>query len=291
MSQPASETLPIPAASAAPRASASPSDGSSQRRRRRLGPGKPTPLGGFLGPLLALAVWSVGSAAGWIDPRVLPAPWTVATTAADLIAQGRLQQHLATSIRRVGEGVLIGVPLGVALALISGLTRIGEYLIDGLVQIKRAIPPLAMIPLFMLWFGIGEGMKVTVVTLMVFAPIYLYTHDGLRSIDRRYVELAETLRVGHGEFVRHVVLPGALPGFFQGLRYAVIAAWLALVVVEQVNSTSGIGYMIELARNYGQTNVIVLGLAVYALLGLFSDHAVRLLQKRALSWRRIMIDY
>ncbi|WP_305786974.1 ABC transporter permease [Symbioplanes lichenis] len=258
--------------------------------RRRLGPGRPIPLGAALGPVLLLAIWSVASALGWLDPRTLSAPWTVVTTTGDLIADGRLQDNLAISSQRAGLGLLFGVAIGTVLALISGLSRWGEAILDGPIQIKRAIPSLALIPLLILWLGIGEGMKVTTITLGVFVPVYIHTHNGLRGIDSRYVELGESLRLRTGTFLRRIVLPGALPGFLLGLRFAVVNAWLALVVVEQINSTSGIGYMMELAREYGQTDIIVVGLVLYGVLGLLSDGAVRLVQRRALTWRRTLAD-
>ena len=260
------------------------------RRRRRLGPGKPIKFGAAIGPVLLLVVWSIGSAVGWLDPRVLSAPWTVVTTTGDLIADGRLQSNLLTSTQRAAAGLGLGIVLGVVLALLSGLSRIGEAVLDGPIQIKRAIPSLALLPLLILWLGIGESMKVTTITLGVFVPIYLHTHNGLRTIDSRYVELAQTVGLSRWEFVRKVVLPGALPGFLLGLRFAVTAAWLSLVVVEQINSTSGIGYMMELARTYGQTDIIIVGLVLYGVLGLLSDGAVRLIQRRALTWRRTLAD-
>ena len=260
------------------------------RRRRRLGPGKPIKFGAAIGPVLLLVVWSIGSAVGWLDPRVLSAPWTVVTTTGDLIADGRLQSNLLTSTQRAAAGLGLGIVLGVVLALLSGLSRIGEAVLDGPIQIKRAIPSLALLPLLILWLGIGESMKITTITLGVFVPIYLHTHNGLRTIDSRYVELAQTVGLSRWEFVRKVVLPGALPGFLLGLRFAVTGAWLSLVVVEQINSTSGIGYMMELARTYGQTDIIIVGLVLYGVLGLLSDGAVRLIQRRALSWRRTLAD-
>jgi len=260
------------------------------RRRRRLGPGKPIKFGAAIGPVLLLAIWSIGSAVGWLDPRVLSAPWTVVTTTGDLIADGRLQSNLLTSTQRAAAGLGLGIVLGVILALLSGLSRIGEAILDGPIQIKRAIPSLALLPLLILWLGIGESMKVTTITLGVFVPIYLHTHNGLRTIDSRYVELAQTVGLSRWDFVHKVVLPGALPGFLLGLRFAVTGAWLSLVVVEQINSTSGIGYMMELARTYGQTDIIIVGLVLYGVLGLLSDGAVRLIQRRALSWRRTLAD-
>ena len=256
--------------------------------RRRLGPGRRIPLALLLGPLGLVAFWSAGSAWGWIDPVTLSAPWTVVTTAGDLIAQGKLQHDLYISALRAFWGLVIGVLVGTVLAIVSGLSRLGEALIDGPVQIKRSIPSLALIPLLILWFGIGEEMKVITIALGVLVPIYIHTHNGLRSIDSRYVELAQTTGVGRAEFIRSVVLPGAMPGFLLGMRFAVTSALLALVVVEQINATSGIGYMITLASNYGQTDVIIVGLVVYASLGLIADGLVRLVERKGLTWRRTL---
>ncbi len=259
-------------------------------RRSRLGPGREIRYGGAIGPVLLLVIWTIGSWTGLIDHRTLSPPWVVVQTAVELIQSGRLWSNFETSLFRALQGLFWGVIFGVVLGVVAGLSRIGEYIIDGPVQIKRAIPSLALIPLLMLWLGIGEPMKITAIAMIVVVPIYIQTHDCLRSIDSRYLELSETLGVTRGQFIRHVVLPGALPGFLLGLRFAVTYSWLALVVVEQVNSTSGIGYMIELARTYGQTEVIVVGLALYALLGLTSDSLVRLLQKKVLKWRKTLND-
>lgn len=257
-------------------------------RIRRLGLRKPVPLAAGSGIVLLLAVWTAGSTAGLIDPRVLSAPWTVVTTGVDLAVDGNLLENLWVSLTRAAQGLVWGVLAGVVLALLSGLSRVGEALLDGPIQVKRAVPNLALLPLLILWFGIGEEMKVITIALGVFIPIYIHTHNGLRSIDKRYVELAETLRLGRRQFVTRVVLPGALPGFLLGLRFAVTGSLLALVVVEQVNGTAGIGYMMELARTYGQTEVIFVGLVVYGVLGYTADYSVRLLQRKALTWRRTL---
>ncbi|PXX62406.1 sulfonate transport system permease protein [Nocardia tenerifensis] len=258
--------------------------------RPRLGPGRPIPFGAALGPTLLIAAWVLGSASGALDPETLPAPWTVAQTAGDLIADGRLQSNLLTSVQRAGSGLVIGVLVGLVLALVAGLSRIGEALVDGPIQIKRAIPTLALIPLFIVWFGIGEEMKLLVITTSVAIPVYLNTHAYLRSVDARYVELAQTVGLSRWGFIRRIALPGSLPGFFIGLRLAVTIAWLALVVVEQVNATSGIGYLMTQARTYGQIDVIVVGLVIYGLLGLFGDLAVRAVERKALSWRQTLGD-
>jgi sulfonate transport system permease protein len=267
-----------PAASAAPRLDP----------KQRLSLGKPARYGILLGPALLLLYWSVLSATGWLDPRILPAPWTAITTAIELIREGRLQEHLAISAARAMTGLAFGVAVGVTLALLSGLSLLGGYVIDGLVQIKRGIPILALIPFMILWLGIGETMKVTLIATAVFFPVYINTHNALRAIDLRHVELAETVRLSRWQFLRYVVVPGSLPGFLTGLRFGVTSSWLALVVVEQLNATSGIGYMVTLARNYAQTDVMLVGLVVYALLGFGSDALVRLLERRLLTWRRTL---
>jgi sulfonate transport system permease protein len=256
--------------------------------RRRLGPGRRTRLSLWVGPALLLVLWVVGSAAGFISPAVLTAPWDVVKEFGDQWANHDLLGNIGTSLRRAALGLALGVLAGVVLAVVSGLFRTGEALIDGPIQIKRSIPTLALIPLFVAWFGIGEEMKVTTIALITMIPIYVNTHNALRGIDGRYAELSETLDIRRGEFVRHVILPGALPGFLLGLRFAVTVSLLGLVVVEQYNSDAGIGHMMTLAQEYGQTSVIVVGLVIYGVFGFVADTAVRLTERKALTWRRTL---
>ncbi|QIZ36938.1 ABC transporter permease [Saccharopolyspora sp. ASAGF58] len=256
--------------------------------RRRLGPGRKIPFFRLLGPVVLLLAWQLTSSIGLLSPHTLTPPAQVVSTAGELLTDGRLQSHLLTSLWRASVSLLLGVLIGLVLALVAGLSRFGEALVDGPVQIKRAIPTLALIPLAIIWFGIGEGMKITVVTLAVLVPIYLNTHAALRGVDGRFVELAETVRLSRWQFVRRIAIPGSLPGFFTGLRMAVTISWLALVVVEQINATSGIGSLMTQARNYAQTDVIVVGLVIYALFGLLSDSVVRFAEGRVLSWRRTL---
>jgi sulfonate transport system permease protein len=256
--------------------------------RRRLGPGKRIPFSLAIGPILLIGLWCLMSATGRLDPRTLSEPWVVVQTARDLIENGRLQDALTTSAVRAFAGLGIGTVAGTLLALVAGLSRAGEAVIDGPIQVKRAIPTLALLPLLVLWLGITEEMKIITIALAVMLPVYIHTHNGLRSIDGRYAELAETVDIRRSEFIRSVVLPGATPGFLLGMRFAVTTALLALVVVEQINTTSGIGYMIHTASTYGQTEIIVVGLVVYALLGLTADGTVRLIERKALAWRRTL---
>lgn len=262
----------------------------SQARARsgRLMPRKLPPGGILFGPVVLVVVWQIASMTDLLSPKILAAPSTAAITGFDMLRNGVLLDHLQASAARAYLGLGLGVACGLVCALAAGLTMIGEAAIDGLVQIKRAIPTLALIPLAILWLGIGDAMKVALIAVSVFIPVYINTHAGLRGIDLRYVELARSVGLGPVEFLRRVVIPGALPGFFTGLRLAVTMCWTALVVLEQINTTNGIGYLMSRARDYGQTDIMVVGLAVYAALGLISDLAVRLLERRALSYRRVL---
>ncbi|NUS15742.1 MAG: ABC transporter permease [Streptomyces sp.] len=258
--------------------------------RRRLGPGRAIPFARLTGPVLLVVLWWASSALGYLDPRILSGPGTVAATFLDLVRSGRLQDDMLVSLQRAGLGLLFGVLSGVALAVAAGLSRTGEYLLDGTLQVKRAIPSLALLPLMILWLGIGEEMKVVVIAVGVAVVVYINTYASLTGIDRRYVELAESLDLTRPQFVGRVVVPGALPGFFVGLRLAVTASWLGLVVVEQVNATKGLGYMMFQAQQYAQSDVIVVGLVVYGVFGFVSDAAVRAAERKVLSWRRTLAD-
>lgn len=263
-------------------------DAPQVRRRRRLSPGRRLPAARLAGPVLLLALWAAASAAGQLDPAAIPAPWTVVRTGAHLWTDGTLPTDILTSLQRAATGFVIGLVAGVVLALASGLSRTGEALIDGTVNLNRAIPTLGLIPLFILWLGIGETFKVAIIAIVVYIPIYLNTHAALSGIDHRFVELAEVQGLSRFAFVRQIVVPGALPGFFVGLRLGVTGSWLGLVVLEQINATSGLGYMMFQAQNYGQSDVILVGLVVYGVFGLVSDSAVRLVERRVLSWRRTL---
>ncbi|MDL2401622.1 ABC transporter permease [Rhizobium mayense] len=242
----------------------------------------------LLGPALVLVFWEAASRLGFLSPYTLSAPSTALKTGYDMILDGSLLPHLLASAGRAYAGLFLGVTVGIVLALLSGLTRTGEALIDGVIQIKKAIPTLALIPLVIIWLGIGESMKVFLIFTAVLVPVYINTHVALRAIEIGHVELASTLGLTRMEFIRHVALPGALPGFFVALRLAVAISWTALVVLELVNTQTGIGYLMNRARDWGQTDVIVVGIIIYAVLGLASDAVVRFIESRALSYRRAL---
>ncbi|MFD0686359.1 ABC transporter permease [Actinomadura fibrosa] len=243
-------------------------------------------LARWISPLVLLVLWQLASSTGLLSERQLPAPSTVGSTALDLIGDGTLTDAITVSVQRAALGFAVGALAGVGLAVLAGLSRLGENAVDPVMQMLRALPHFGLIPLFILWFGIGESPKVALVALGVAFPLYLNTFAGIRGVDGGLAELARTLRLGRAGLVRHIVLPGALPQALVGLRQSLAAAWLALIVAEQVNADSGLGYMINNAREFLRTDVVVLGLAVYAVLGLLTDAAVRLVERRALTWRK-----
>ncbi len=242
-------------------------------------------MGTLLGPVLALCVWFLITEAGWVDERTLPSPITVWHAAGDLFASGSLQEHLGISLKRAMIGLALGVGAGTLLAIVSGLSRWGERLVDANMQMLRAMPILALVPLAIVWFGIGEEVKIILVALGVTFPMYLNTHAAIRAVDSKFIDLAHTLGLNRLQLIATVVLPAALPGWFTGLRFSASIAWLVLVVSEQINASSGIGYLMTQARSISATDVIVVGLVIYALLGLLSDTLVRFLERKALSWR------
>ena len=201
-------------------------------------------------------------------------------------AYGTLQASLLASCERWAVGLAIGVTVAVLLAVITGLSRIGEATLDPILQLLRGIPLLGLIPLFIVWFGIGELPKVLFVVLAALFPMYVATFAGIRGVDAKLGELGQVLGLRRREMIRHIVLPGALPAALTGLQLSVVFSLIALVVGEQINATSGLGFMITQAEQFLNTPVIMVALIVYAILGLLANGAVRLLERKALAWRR-----
>ncbi len=251
----------------------------------RARPARPTRWRRFVSPLVLVLLWQAASMSGLLSPRTLAAPSTILATAWTLLLSGELPWNLAVSLGRAATGLVLGLSIGAALALIAGLSRLGEDIVDAPVQMLRTLPFLALVPLFILWFGIGEAPKIMLVALGTGFPIYLNLFAGIRGIEPRLIEMGRVFGLDRRGIIRHVILPGALPSALVGLRYSLGLAWLSLVVAEQVNANAGIGYMINDARDFLRTDVIMVGLLMYALLGLGADALVRLLERRMLAWR------
>jgi sulfonate transport system permease protein len=237
-------------------------------------------------PLVLAVGWEIAARVGALPPDKLPALSQVSLTGWRLAADGSLTVHLLDSLSRAAIGLAIGGILAVTLAALAALLRVGDNAIDPPVQMARMLPHPGLVPLLIIWVGIGEPLKITLVALGSFFPLYFNTYAGIRDIDQRLVEAAKTCGLGQWQRLWHVVLPGALPSLVLGLRLAIGAAWLSLVVGEQVNAQTGIGFLMMEAREFSQTDVVVFGLLVYALLGLLSDVLIRIAERRTLAWRR-----
>ncbi|MGX0890738.1 sulfonate transport system permease protein [Pseudomonas sp. ADAK2 TE3594] len=239
----------------------------------------------LLSPIALLLLWELASQLGLIPQRIIAAPSQIGGTLWAMIVSGELGKHLLVSLQRALLGLSIGVSVGVVAALITGLSKRGEVILDSPMQMLRTIPSLALVPLFILWFGIGEFTKIALIVTGTTFPVYLNLFAGIRNIDPKLIEAANTLGLNRRELIWHVILPGSLPSFFVGLRYSLGISWLALVFVEQINTTAGIGFLASDARDFMRTDVIVICLLIYSVLGLLIDGLIRTLERFALAWR------
>lgn len=232
-----------------------------------------------------MLLWQLVATAGALPSSVLPGPVELLGTAATLVRDGTLPEALLVSLLRVLAGAGAGIAVGLALGLLSGLSRVGEDVVDRPVQMVRTIPFTALTPLLMLWLGLGEAPKVVLVAIATAVPMYVNTVGGVRGVDDRLLEVARVYGLGTWRTVTQVVLPGALGTVLVGLRHALGIAWVAVIVAETVNASSGIGYQLTNARTYVRTDVVMVCIAVYAVLGLLTDGVVRLAERRLLHWR------
>ena len=239
----------------------------------------------LLSPLALLLLWELASQSGFLPSRVIAAPSQIGGTLWAMIESGELGTHLWVSLQRALLGLSIGVAIGVAAALFTGLSKKGEVILDSPMQMLRTIPSLALVPLFILWFGIGEFTKIALIVTGTTFPVYLNLYSGIRNIDPKLIEAANTLGLNRRQLIWHVILPGSLPSFFVGLRYSLGISWLALVFVEQINTAAGNGYLASDARDFMRTDVIVICLLIYSMLGLVIDAVIRTLERYALAWR------
>lgn len=238
----------------------------------------------YLLPLGVIAIWQLLSSIGWISARIMPAPSDVVVAFIDQLSSGELLRDIAVSGGRALAGLVVGGSIGLALGIANGVSKLSEQLTDTTLQMLRTIPHLAMIPLVILWFGIGEESKLFLTSLGVLFPMYLNTFHGVRNVDRDLLEMGRIYGMSGWTLFRKVILPGALPSIFVGLRYALGIMWLTLIVSESIAASSGIGHMANEAREFMMTDVVVLALLIYAVLGKLADVIARSLEQRTLSW-------
>ncbi|MFD7548960.1 ABC transporter permease [Streptomyces sp. NPDC059578] len=240
-----------------------------------------------LGPLLLIGTWWTASATGLLTPDVLAGPPDVVRAVGELWGNGELPDALAASLTRSGTGLLLGLVAGVVLGVITGFSRPGDELLDSSLQAMRTIPFLALVPLFMVWFGITETAKILLIAFATTFPMYVSTAGGVRGVDRKLLEAMRSFGMGRLALVREVVLPGALPSLLSGLRLSMTLSVIALVAAEEINATAGIGYLMAQAQAYARTDVLAVCILVYAVLGLTADGIVRLLERFLMPWRTL----
>ncbi|GAD21625.1 aliphatic sulfonate ABC transporter permease SsuC [Acidovorax sp. MR-S7] len=238
----------------------------------------------WLVPLVLVAVWQAASSLGWLSTRVLPAPSAVVRAAWELTASGELWTHVKVSAGRALAGLAIGGGLGLLLGLLTGSLRWAETLLDSSIQMVRNIPALALIPLVILWFGIDESAKLFLIAVSVFFPVYLNTFHGIRNVDPALIEMGRTYGLTRWQLYRDVVLPGALSSILVGLRFSLGLMWVILIVAETISAQSGIGYLTMNAREFLQTDIVLVGILLYALLGKLADVFARALEQWWLRW-------
>jgi sulfonate transport system permease protein len=238
----------------------------------------------WLVPVLLLLGWEALARFGKIPPYILPAPTKVLLTGISLVQDGTLIPDIGISLLRAAFGFAVGGAIGFALGVAVGFSQTAGLLLDRTVLMLRAIPFLAVLPLVIVWLGIGEGAKIFLVAFGVTFPIYMNTVLGIRQVDPQLVELGRVTGLSTWMLIRRIILPGALPSILNGIRYALATAWLALVVAETIAASSGIGFLAMDAREFLRTDVIVLVIVIYAAIGVAADSAANLLERRLLAW-------
>ena len=238
-------------------------------------------------PVLVLLSWQAASRLGVLREQIMPAPTAVAEAAWHLAASGELWTHVRISTGRALSGFAFGGGIGFVLGMANGLSPLSEKLLDSSLQMLRNIPHLALIPLVILWFGIGEEAKLFLVALGVFFPIYVNTLHGVRSVDRQLLEMGRAYGMSERRLFLSVVLPGALPSVFVGVRYGLGIMWLTLIVAETISASSGIGYMAMNAREFMLVDVVVFAILLYAALSKLADSIARILERVCLAWNPV----
>ncbi len=238
----------------------------------------------WLVPVTLIAAWQIASSVGWLSTRVLPAPLEVVAAFWTLTASGELWTHVQVSAGRALAGLAVGGGLGLTLGLLTGSSRLAETLLDSTIQMVRNIPALALIPLVILWFGIDETAKLFLISVSVFFPIYLNTFHGIRNVDPSLIEMGRTYGLSRGQLYVQIILPGALSSILVGLRFSLGLMWVILIVAETISAQAGIGYLTMNAREFLQTDIVLVGILLYALLGKLADVFAKSLERYWLRW-------
>jgi sulfonate transport system permease protein len=237
-----------------------------------------------------LIAWWYSSHTGLLSAQTLASPGQVWSALTRMLGDGTLWQNLSASLELAFSGLAIGGSIGIGLGLLTGFTRLGDELLDPVLQMLRTVPVLALSPLLIVWFGIDTEPKVILIGVASAFPLYLNVHGAVRHVDPKIVEAARVFGLSRVRLVREIIVPSALPGLLVGLRMSLGVSLLALIFAEQINATVGIGYLMSSAETYFQTDVLVVCIGLYAAWGLLADLAVRLLERLLMPWQRTARD-
>lgn len=238
--------------------------------------------------LVVLAVWALSARLQLVSPVFLPSPVAVwnkfIVVARDGFVDATLPQHVVASLGRVFAALVAAILVGVPVGLAIGISTVGRGIFDPLLEFLRPIPPLAYLPLVIIWFGIGEPSKILVIAIAMLAPVALSTASGVRGVSQERIDAARSLGATKRQVVRHVILPSALPAILTGLRIALGAGWSTLVAAELVAATRGLGFMIQSAAQFLVTDVVVMGILVIAAIAFVLEFTIRRIERVLVPW-------
>lgn len=235
-----------------------------------------------------LAIWWLVTALGWIDALFLPSPVAVLDRLQDLIANGymsiSLWSHIGASLGRIGTALIAAVITAIPVGIAIGRNKVIRGVVDPIIEFYRPIPPLAYLPLIVIWCGIGELSKVLLIYLAIFAPIVIATSTGVRSVDQAKIRAAQSLGATPLQIIKHVVLPSALPSILTGIRIGLGVGWSTLVAAELVGASEGLGFMVQSSSQLLATDVVIVGILIIAVIAFALEIGLRRLQKKLVPW-------
>ena len=235
-------------------------------------------------PILILLVWEGAALAGQLKPYTMPEPKVIVTTTIQMLRSGELLQNIGVSIFLVLEGFFLALLVAFLIGLFVSLFPKFELFTDMVIQIIKPIPPIAWIPLAILWFGIGQNSKIYIIFIGAVFPVFINTVDGIKGIDKKYLELATVYEVPKIQLVRKILIPGALPSIMTGIRLGLGNAWVCVVAAEMIGATSGVGYMLANGRSLSRPDIVILGMLIVGIFGKLMDDFLRFLRKKLITW-------
>ncbi|MDC3416172.1 ABC transporter permease [Aquibacillus salsiterrae] len=260
----------------------------TNKTKRNNGKLKRVVLGSIL-PVILIVVWELLSRMGVFPSYQLPAPSVIFGTIVDMAQKGTLWGHIGITTYRVFAGFVLGTVVAIVLGSFVGFYRKAEQIFDPMIQAFRSIPSLAWVPLFILWMGIGETSKITMIAVGVFFPVYLNIVSGILGVDRKLIEVGRMYRLNTFQLVSRIILPASLPSFLVGLRSGLGLGWMFVVAAELMGASQGLGFLLVFGQNMTQPEVILASIILFAIIGKLSDWVLKIIEERSLHWQDRMV--